>query len=59
MSNEASQKGKAFENQVAELYRLMGYDVEQNVGILGHQVDMILGYTQPGGIRTRTAVECK
>jgi hypothetical protein len=33
-------KGKEFEDQVAELYRLMGYDL-------------------PGGIKTKTAVECK
>lgn len=57
MSND--DKWKAFENQVAEIYRLMGYEVEQNVGILGHQIDIILTYTMPGGIRTKTAVECK
>ena len=53
------EKGDAFENKVAELYRLMGYEVKQNVGILGHQIDIILTYTQPGGIVTKTAVECK
>jgi hypothetical protein len=37
----------------------MGYDVQQNVGVLGHQVDLVLTYTQPGGIITKTAVECK
>lgn len=52
-------KGKEFENQIAELYRLMGYEVKQNVGILGHQIDIILTYTMPGGIKTITAVECK
>ena len=52
-------KGKQFENQVAELYKLMGYGVEHNVGLLGHQIDLILTYTQPGGIPTKTAVECK
>jgi Holliday junction resolvase-like predicted endonuclease len=52
-------KGKEFEDQVAELYRLMGYEVAQNVGILGHQIDIILTYTMPGGIKTKTAVECK
>jgi len=52
-------KGKKFENQVAEIYRLMGYGVKQNVGILGHQIDIILSYTMPGGIKANTAVECK
>lgn len=52
-------KGKNFENQVAELYRLMGYEVKQNVGILGHQIDIILTYIMPGGIKAKTAVECK
>jgi len=52
-------KGKEFENQVAELYRLMGYEVKQNVGILGHQIDIVLTYTMPGGTKTKTAVECK
>ena len=52
-------KGKVFENKVAELYRLMGYEVKQNVGILGHQIDIILVYTMPGGIKAKTAVECK
>lgn len=52
-------KGKKFETQVAELYRLMGYNVKQNVGILGHQIDIVLTYTMPGGIETKTAVECK
>ena len=51
--------GDEFENQIAELYRLMGYEIKQNVGILGHQIDIILTYTQPGGIATKTAVECK
>ncbi|MFX1564020.1 MAG: restriction endonuclease, partial [Promethearchaeota archaeon] len=52
-------KGKEFENEVAELYRLMGYEAKQNVGILGHQIDIITTYTMPGGIETKTAVECK
>ena len=52
-------KGKEFEDQVAELYRLMGYEVAQNVGILGHQIDIILTYIMPGGIKSKTAVECK
>ncbi|MBU7028786.1 MAG: NACHT domain-containing protein [Theionarchaea archaeon] len=52
-------KGKRFENQVAELYRLMRYEVKQNVGILGHQIDILLAYIIPGGIKTKIAVECK
>ena len=52
-------KGKAFEDQVAELYRLMGYEVKQNIGMLGQQIDIVLSYTMPGGIKTKTAVECK
>jgi hypothetical protein len=52
-------KGEKFVNQVAELYRLMGHKVNKNVGILGHQIDIILSYTMPGGIESKTAVECK
>ncbi|MBU7025304.1 MAG: restriction endonuclease [Theionarchaea archaeon] len=53
------EKGKEFEDQVAELYRLMGYEVKQNVGILGHQIDIFLTYAMPGGLETEIAVECK
>ncbi len=51
--------GTEFENRVAELYRLMGYEVKQNVIISGSQFDILLTYIQPGGITTKTAVECK
>ena len=37
----------------------MGYEVKQNVSILGHQIDIILTYSMPGGTKTKTAVECK
>lgn len=37
-------KGKEFEDEVADLCRLMGYEVKQNVTILGHQFDLILPY---------------
>jgi hypothetical protein len=52
-------KGRVFEDQVADLYRLMGYEIKQNVGVLGHQIDIILSYTMPGGIEANIAVECK
>lgn len=52
-------KGKLFENQIAKLFRMIGYEMKQNVGILGHQIDIILTYIQPGSIITRTAIECK
>ena len=45
---EGYQKGRDFEKQVADLYRLMGYIVEHNVGLLGHQIDIILTFTMPG-----------
>jgi len=59
MTMTAVDKGTEFENQVAEIYRLMGYETKQNVGIMGHQIDIILLYTMPDGTVTRTAVECK
>ena len=57
MSNVS--KGNEFVSKVAELYCLMGYEVKQNVGILGHQIDIVLSYIMPGGIKVQTAVECK
>lgn len=52
-------KGERFVNQVAELYQLMGHKVNRNVGVLGHQIDIVLSYVEPGGIESKTAVECK
>jgi WD40 repeat protein len=59
MNVSSTAKGKEFENEIAELYRLMGYEVKQNVELLGHQIDIVLVYKLPGGTETRTAVECK
>ncbi len=41
-------KRTEFENQVAELYRLMGYEVIQNISICNKKVDILATINIPG-----------
>ena len=52
-------KGKKFENQVAELFRLLNYDITQNINFHGHQIDILLETILPGDFHFITAIECK
>jgi hypothetical protein len=48
-----------FEKHVANLYRLLGYDVKENQILSGQQVDVLAERYVPGIGHTRTVVECK
>lgn len=52
-------KGKHFEEEIAYIYKTMGYGVQKNVSIQGHQIDIVVTARLPGGLSTKTAVECK
>jgi hypothetical protein len=53
-------KGAAFEADVAELYRLLGAEVIQNIEIANKKVDLLATFRIPGSsIRHRVIVECK
>ncbi|HEY6249629.1 MAG TPA: NACHT domain-containing protein, partial [Candidatus Angelobacter sp.] len=52
------EKGYAFEDRVAEAYRLLGYQVEHGRLFYGRQVDIFLELNL-GDLRVRRAVECK
>lgn len=51
--------GSHFEQQVAELLELMGYEVQHDVLLAGKQIDILAEFLAPGGILLRILVECK
>jgi hypothetical protein len=51
-------KGYSFEEEVAELYRLLGYDVEHGRIFSGRQVDIFLA-GRFGDLILHRAIECK
>jgi NACHT domain/Pentapeptide repeats (8 copies)/Restriction endonuclease len=56
----AVEKGRSFEDQVAELYRLLGARVTQNIEIHQKKVDILAIFRIPGSSREHTViVECK
>lgn len=56
----AVDKGRKFEDQVADLYKLLGAKVEQNIEILHKKVDIFATFRIPGSSREhRVIVECK
>lgn len=56
----AAEKGRSFEDQVAELYRLLGARVTQNIEIHQKKVDILATFRIPGSVREHTViVECK
>lgn len=50
-------KGRKFEDDVAELYRLQGAEVVQNIEICNKKVDILATFSYP--FRHRVLVECK
>jgi hypothetical protein len=53
-------KGKAFEDAVANLYRLLGAEVIQNIEICHKKVDILAHFPIHGGsLKHRVIVECK
>ena len=56
----AVDKGRSFEDQVADLYRLLGARVIQNIEIHQKKVDILATFRIPGSSREHTViVECK
>jgi len=57
---ENQNKGKSFENEIADIYRLLGYEVEQNIYISGKKIDIFATYVLPlTGNKARILIECK
>lgn len=51
-------KGKRFEDEVAALYRLLGWDVKQDIELSGMQIDLAIE-KRDGGLLHQAIVECK
>ena len=51
-------RGKSFEEEIATLYRLFGFDVKQDVQLNGVQIDLLIEKRE-GGLLTQAVVECK
>ncbi len=56
-SNRA--KGDRFEEEIADLYSAMGYEVSRHVGIAGQEVDILATLRVPGSGPYTLIVECK
>jgi len=56
----AVEKGRSFEDRVADLYRLLGARVTQNIEVHQKKVDILATFRIPGSSREHTViVECK
>src|SRR4051812_42431000 len=51
--------GDRFEEEIADLYKAMGYDVKQHVPLCGQEIDILASRTIPGGGSFSLIVECK
>jgi Restriction endonuclease len=51
--------GRAFEREVAAIFRALGAEVEHDVAVIGMQIDVMTRERTPSGTVIRTAVECK
>jgi hypothetical protein len=51
--------GAEFEDDIAETYQLLGYEVEKDVDIDGQQIDLLLSHNKPGIGKACYIVECK
>jgi hypothetical protein len=54
----SQRKGKRFEDEVATLYRLLGFEVTQDTEVSGIQIDLQVKKRE-GGLTTQAIVECK
>ncbi|MCX7837899.1 MAG: TIR domain-containing protein, partial [Anaerolineae bacterium] len=54
----AQVRGKRFEDEVATLYRLLGFEITQDTQINGVQIDLQI-QKREGGLTTQAIVECK
>src|SRR3546814_4694931 len=51
--------GGKFEDDIASLFRLAGYSIEQNVDYGGQEFDIIATKDEIGKLKSRIAIECK
>ncbi len=57
---QSVKRGRKFEDEVAALYRLMGYTVQQNIEICQKKVDILALIQVPGTqLKHRVIIECK
>src|SRR5262245_6213087 len=60
MGKASVEKGRRFEDEVAELYELLGARVTQNIEVCQKKVDLLAAFPLPGSNREhRILVECK
>src|SRR6185437_11810447 len=60
MGRSSVVQGRVFEDRVADLYRLLGAAVTQNVMICQKKVDLLAEFTVPGSsTKHRVIIECK
>jgi hypothetical protein len=60
IGKDSVEKGRRFEDAVADLYRLLGADVIQGVMICQKKVDVLATFRLPGGSSVhRVIIECK
>lgn len=57
--DRAADSGIKFEAEVANLYRMLGYEVTPNIDFDGFQVDIIARRRVPGADDTKLMIECK
>jgi hypothetical protein len=55
----STEAGSSFENEVANLYRILGYDVTTSSDFEGFQIDLIARRHVPGADETKLLIECK
>lgn len=59
-ARESVEKGRRFEDRVADLYRLLGAQVTQNIYIIHKKVDILAKFPVPGSNQEhRVIIECK
>jgi WD40 repeat protein len=51
-------KGNRFEDEIATLYRLLGFETKQDIELSGMQIDLAI-QQKTGGMTTQAIVECK
>jgi len=58
-SEKTKRSGDSFEQEIAELYAAMGYDIRRHVALDGQEVDILASRDIQGGGEYRVIVECK
>ena len=59
MTDRTASSGRAFEREVASIFRALGAEVEHDVALLGMQIDLVTRERTPSGGVNTSAIECK